>query len=94
MYLTEFREETLKDVITQLEPGLFQKVTGVKVKDFELFCSIGLFNSSLMNSAVFAFKRYENASLHYAGGLTKYNPKEVGLFDTKLSQEEFINLNP
>jgi hypothetical protein len=35
MYLTDFRERTLKDVITQLEPGLFKKVTGLPVKDFE-----------------------------------------------------------
>jgi hypothetical protein len=28
MYLTDYRERCLKDVITQLEPGLFKKVTG------------------------------------------------------------------
>lgn len=36
MYLTDYRERSLKDVITQLEPGLFKKVTGLDVKDFEL----------------------------------------------------------
>ena len=50
------------------------------------------FSQTNFGGCVFLFI-YENASLHYAGGLTKYNPKEVGLFDTKLSQEEFINLN-
>ena len=88
MYLTDYREETLKDVITQLEPGLFQKVTGLSVTDFELLLSIGLFNSSLMNSAVLSFKRYENKSLIYTG-LTKYKPSEIGLFDTVISSEEF-----
>ena len=34
MYLTDYRERSLKDVITQLEPGLFKKVTGLDVKDF------------------------------------------------------------
>ena len=34
MYLTDYRERSLKDVITQLEPGLFKKVTGLNVKDF------------------------------------------------------------
>ncbi len=29
MYLTDYRERSLKDVITQLEPGLFKKVTGL-----------------------------------------------------------------
>ena len=28
MYLTDYREQTLKDVITKLEPELFKKVTG------------------------------------------------------------------
>lgn len=36
MYLTDNREYCLKDVITQLEPDLFKKVTGLNVKDFEL----------------------------------------------------------
>ena len=56
MYLTDYRERTLKDVITQLEPGLFKKVTALSVSDFELLLSIGLFNSTLMNSAVFYLK--------------------------------------
>jgi len=72
MYLTDYREETLKDVITQLEPGLFHKVTSLSVNDFETLLSVGLFNSTLMNSAIFAFKRYENASLHY-NGFTKHD---------------------
>ena len=88
MYLTDYRERTLKDVITQLEPGLFKKVTSLSVSDFELLLSIGLFNSTLMNSAVFSFKRYEDASLSYSG-ITKHEPSEVGLFDTVISTEEF-----
>ena len=43
MYLTDYRERCLRDVITELEPSLFKKVTGLSVKDFELLCSIGLF---------------------------------------------------
>ena len=49
MYLTDYREQSLKDVITQLEPGLFKKVTGLDVKDFELLVSLNVFNSALMN---------------------------------------------
>jgi hypothetical protein len=90
MYLTDYREETLKDVITQLEPRLFKRVTSLSVSDFELLLSLGLFNSTLMNSAIFSFKRYENASLHY-DGFTKHNPKNIGLFDTKISAEEFYS---
>ena len=65
MYLTDYRERTLKDVITQLEPGLFKKVTGLDVPDFEMLCTIGVFNASLMNDAIFKFKRYEDSSLSF-----------------------------
>jgi hypothetical protein len=65
MYLTDYRERSLKDVITKLEPKLFRKVTGLNVKDFELLVSLGVFNSALMNDAVYKFKRYEDASLEY-----------------------------
>ena len=87
MYLTDYRERCLKDVITQLEPGLFKKVTGLTVKDFELLVSLGVFNSGLMNDAVFKFKRYEDASLTYTG-IDKHEGEEVGLYDTVLTRDE------
>ena len=67
MYLTDYREHCLKDVITQLELGLFKKVTGLDVKDFELLVSLGVFNPEKMNDAIYKFKRYEDASLDYIG---------------------------
>jgi len=88
MYLTDYREKSLKDVITQLEPALFQKVTGLTVKDFELLVSLNLFNSALMNDAVYKFKRYEDASLEYVG-INKHEGDEVGLYDTVLSEGEY-----
>jgi len=88
MYLTDYRERTLKDVITKLEPGLFKKVTGLTQKDFELLVSLGVFNSALMNDAVYKFKRYEDASLIYTG-INKHEGEDVGLFDTVISREEF-----
>lgn len=88
MYLTDYRERCLKDVITQLEPGLFKKVTGLTIKDFELLVSLGVFNSGLMNDAVYKFKRYEDASLSYAG-ITRHAEKDVGLYDTVISSKEF-----
>ena len=94
MYLTDYREHSLKDVITQLEPGLFKKVTGLTVKDFELLVSLGVFNAKRMNDAVYKFKRYEDASLEYTG-INKHEGEEVGLYDTVLStkdyEESFIN---
>jgi len=88
MYLTDYRERSLKDVITQLEPGLFKKVTGLNVKDFELLVSLGVFNSALMNDAVYKFKRYEDASLVYIG-INKHEGEDVGLYDTVLSAKDY-----
>jgi len=88
MYLTDYREHSLKDVIEQLEPDLFKKVTGLNMKDFELLVSLGLFNSALMNDAVYKFKRYEDASLTYTG-INKHEAEEkVGLYDTVLTRKE------
>lgn len=88
MYLTDYRERRLKDVITQLEPGLFKKVTGLSVGDFELLVSLGVFNGPLMNDAVYKFKRYEDASLNYVG-INKHKDDDVGLYDTVLSAQDY-----
>jgi hypothetical protein len=87
MYLTDFRENTLQDVITKIESDLFQTVTGLTVKDFHLLVRLKVFNTERMNQAVFAFRRYEDASLRYTGieshdGLTHY-----GLYDTVVARE-------
>lgn len=87
MYLTDFRENTLQDVITKLEPDLFLTVTGLTVKDFHLLVQLKVFNTEQLNQAVFAFRRYEDASLRYTGiesheGLSRY-----GLFDTVVAVE-------
>ena len=92
MYLTDFREETLQDVITKLEPELFHKVTGLYVDDFELLTSLNVFNKSLMNDAVYKFRRYEDASLEYTG-INKHKGEGVGLFSTVLSAEDYEKLN-
>ena len=87
MYLTDFRENTLQDVITKLEPDLFLAVTGLTVQDFHLLVRLKVFNTEQMNQAVFAFRRYEDASLRYTGiesheGLTHY-----GLYDTVIAKD-------
>ncbi len=71
MYLTDYRESSLKDLIAKIEPKLFRKSTGLNVKDFELLLSLGIFNSALINDSVYKFKRYEDASLEYTG-IIKY----------------------
>ena len=90
MYLTDYREQTLTDVIIQLEPDLFQRVTGLTIPDFKLLVNIGIFNEQIMNSAVFAFKRYEDSSLVYTG-ISKHNEIEIGGWNTKSSREELYN---
>ena len=87
MYLTDYRERTLEDVITQLEPGLFKKVTGLTMKDFELLVSLGVFNRALMNDAVYKFKRYEDASLSYTG-INKHEGEDIGLYDTVITRKD------
>ena len=81
MYLTDYREYCLRDVITQLEPDLFCKVTGLTIPDFELFISLNVFNAALMNDAVYKFKRYKDSSLSYTG-IEASDMSAVGLYDT------------
>jgi len=82
MYLTDYRENTLHDVITKIEPELFKAVTGLTVKDFELLVSLGVFNATHMNQAVFAFRRYEDSSLSYTGIDSHPRLRHYGLYDT------------
>lgn len=88
MYLTDYRESSLKDVITQLEPGLFKKVTGLEVKDFELLCSIGVFNSNKMDDCIYSFKRYEESSLSYTG-INRHAGEDIGGWDTTIRRKEY-----
>jgi hypothetical protein len=66
MYVTDFREEALKHVIESLDTDLFERVTGLTINDFKLLSAIGLFNAQHMNAAIYQFKAFETASLHYA----------------------------
>lgn len=55
--------------------------------------SLGVFNSALMNDAVYKFKRYEDSSLNYTG-IGKHEGENVGLFDTTVTADEFVTLQP
>ena len=87
MYLTDFRENTLQDVITKLEPDLFRTVTGLTVEDFHLLVKLKVFNTEQMNQAVFAFRRYEDASLRYTGIESHQELTQRGLYDTVVAKE-------
>jgi molybdopterin-guanine dinucleotide biosynthesis protein len=87
MYLTDFRENKLQDVITKIDSGLFRTVTGLTVEDFDLLVSHNVFNASHMNQAVYAFRRYEDASLSYSGINSHEGLRSYGLFDTVVAKE-------
>lgn len=74
-------------VITNLEPDLFTTVTGLTVGDFSLLVSLNVFNASHMNQAVFAFRRYEDASLSYTGIDSHPGLRRYGLYDTAVAVE-------
>tara|TARA_R110001592_G_scaffold162565_1_gene395834 strand:- start:513 stop:1961 length:1449 start_codon:yes stop_codon:yes gene_type:complete len=90
MYLTDYRENHLEDVITKLDSRLFKKVTGLEISDFELLVNKGVFNKPLMNLAIKDFKTYEDSSLQYLG-LTTHKFERYGLMDTVVSKKD---LNP
>jgi hypothetical protein len=82
LYLTDYRENTLQDVIAKLEPELFLTVTGLTIEDFHLLVKLNVFNTERMNAAVFAFRRYEDASLRYTGIDSHEGLTHIGGWDT------------
>lgn len=87
MYLTDFREEKLTDVITKVQPELFEKTTGLTVDDFELLIELGLFNSELMNDVVYKFRNYEESSMGYSG-INRHEGESVAGFDTLVNLDK------
>jgi len=65
MYLTDDREKTLRDVIEQLEPEMFEKVTGISLQNFHDLVDAGVFHEKKMNDAVWKFREFEEPSLSY-----------------------------
>lgn len=90
MYLTDYREEALTDIIRKLEPELFQRVTGLSIDDFELLLSVGVFDNSQMNDAILKFRRHEDSSLEYTGINRHENDSYIGVFDAKVAADRVI----
>ena len=60
---------------TQLDPifsKLLPSVTGLTVADFHLLVKLKVINTERINQAVFAFRRYEDASLRQPGSADGY----------------------
>ena len=89
MYLTDYRENSLKEVIRDLEPGLFKTVTGLSLADFNLLVSLNVFNATRLDQAVFAFRRYEESSLSYTGIPADPDSRFVGGFDTVIEKPAY-----
>lgn len=88
MYLTDEREKTMLDIIRDISPQLFKEVTGITIKEFERIYDLELFDKSRIDSAIYDFKRYEDASLTYTG-LGHDAPEVIGGFDSTITREEF-----
>ena len=90
MYLTDYREESLEDVIRKLEPSLFERVTGLTIDDFDLLLRVGVFNRAQMNDAILKFRRYEDASLAYTGVNHHASDTRIGLMDSTVPIEALV----
>lgn len=96
MYLTDFREESLVHVIESLDSGLFERVTGLTIADFHTLADLGVFASAHMNEAIWQFRLFERASLHYLDPLAAVadTAGRVGLWDTTISTQQLIEGPP
>ena len=88
MYLTDFREEALVDVIESLDTQLFERVTGLTLEDFHKLAEVGVFHPAHMNEAIWQFRLFERASLDYLRNRAtrrSANPRgPVGMFMQRL----------
>jgi len=93
MYVTDFREEALKDIILSLDTALFEKVTGLTVEDFTLLNNIGVFNAQHMNAAIYQFKLFEASSLEYADkDVQQLGTTKIGLWDKSVPYDAALTL--
>lgn len=91
MYVTQVREQALKDIILGVDGLLFERVTGLSVEDFKLLNQIGVFNPIHMNAAIYQFKAFEDSSLEYADNPNvAREERPIGLWDTVMQPHETI----
>lgn len=57
-------------------------------KSYKLLVSLGVFNSALMNDAVYKFKLYEDASLEYTG-FNRHQGRAIWGYETVITRNEF-----
>lgn len=82
MYLTDYREEALVDIIRSLDTQLFERVTGLTLGDFNRLSEVGVFHPAHMEEAIWQFRLFERASLDYLGTAPlDANGLKLGLWD-------------
>lgn len=87
MYLTDFREEALVDVIKSLDTQLFERVTGLTLEDFQKLSDVGVFHPAHMNEAIWQFRLFERASLDYLGTVPdELKHYKFGLWDKSVDE--------
>lgn len=59
-YLSEYREESIYDIITCYEKNLFEKVCGISSDKMKILIDNNVFNMSRINECIFQFRRFED----------------------------------
>jgi hypothetical protein len=88
MYLTDHREEALVDVIRTLDLTLFERATGLTLKDFDALSDAGVFNSEVMDPAIWQFRLFEHASFDYLGLHEHEDEDQVGGWENVADRAE------
>ena len=87
MYLTDYREEALVDVIESLDTQLFERVTGLTLDDFHKLSDVGVFHPAHMNEAIWQFRLFERSSLDYLGtSAHETSAQRIGLWDRTIKE--------
>jgi hypothetical protein len=93
MYLTDYREKALVDVIESFDTHLFERVTGLTLEDFHRLAEVGVFHPAHINEAIWQFRLFERASLDYLGTAPTDADDEqrpVGLWDKTVTTEGLL----
>jgi hypothetical protein len=87
MYLTDFREQALVDVIEAVDTQLFERVSGLTLADFHKLSDVGVFHPAHMDEAIWQFRLFERASLDYLGPelASVDDDTRVGLWDRTIT---------
>jgi hypothetical protein len=89
----ELTEQADGDFAGDLEMRWFERVTGLTIGDFRLLNQLGLLNAQNMNAAIYQFRAFERASLHYAEERMEEHVERVGLWDHAISEDELGHLD-